>query len=54
MICGQDNLQGKKSLNVSRIRMNCIQDKFAVEKVFEYFQDNDDLRLRQFCGRKKL
>ena len=34
MICGQDNLQEKKSLNVSRIMMNCMQDKNAGEKVF--------------------
>ena len=32
--------------------MICVQDNFAGEKVFEYFQDNDDLRLRQFCRRK--
>ena len=32
--------------------MICAQDKFAVEKVFEYFQDNDDLHLRQFCRKK--
>ena len=32
----------------------CGQDNFAGEKVFEYFQDIDDLRLRQFCRRKSL
>ena len=32
--------------------MICGLDKIAGEKVFEYFQDNDDLRLRQFCPRK--
>ena len=31
-----------------------IQDKFAGKKVFEYFQDKDELRLRQFCSRKSL
>ena len=34
--------------------MNCDQDNFAGEKVFENFQDNDDLRLRQICRRKNL
>ena len=29
-----------------------IQDSFAGGKVLEYFQDIDDLRLRQFCWRK--
>ena len=28
-----------------------VEDKFAGEKVVEGFQDNDDLRLRQFCRR---
>ena len=32
--------------------MICVEDNFAGEKVFEYFQDNDVLRLRQFCKRK--
>ena len=32
--------------------MICAQDIFAGEKVLEYFQDNIDLRLRQFCWRK--
>ena len=32
--------------------MMCVEDNFAGEKVFELFQDNDDLRLRQFCKRK--
>ena len=32
--------------------MICAQDNFAGEKVFEYFQDNDDLHLRQFCRKK--
>ena len=30
------------------------QDNFACKKVFEYFQDNDDLRLRQFRRQKIL
>ena len=34
--------------------MVCIQDNIAGEKVCEYFQDNDDLRLGQFCGGKSL
>ena len=34
--------------------MTCVGDKFAVEKVFEYFQDNDHLDLRHFCRRKTL
>ena len=29
--------------------MICVKDNFAGEKVFEYFQDNDDLRRRHFC-----
>ena len=32
--------------------MICVQDNFAGGKVFEYFQDNDELRLRQFCRQK--
>ena len=28
-----------------------VEDNFAGEKVFEDFQYNDDLRLRQFCRR---
>ena len=32
--------------------MICVEDNFGGEKVFEYFQDNDDLRLRQICRRK--
>ena len=28
------------------------QDNFAGKKVFEHFQDNDDLRLRQFRRQK--
>ena len=32
--------------------MICVYDNFAGEIVFEYFQDDDDLRLRQFCKRK--
>ena len=32
--------------------MICGKDNFAGEKVFEYFQDTDDLRLRQFAGEK--
>ena len=34
--------------------MICGQDNFADEKVFEYSQDNDDLRLRQFCRQKSF
>ena len=34
--------------------MICVEDKFAGKKVFECFQDNDDLRLRQFCSQKSL
>ena len=32
--------------------MVCGYDNIAGEKVFEKFQDNDVLRLRQFCTRK--
>ena len=32
--------------------MICVEDNFAGEKDFEFFQDNDDLRLRKFCRRK--
>ena len=32
--------------------MICVEDNFAGEKVFEFFQDNDDLRLRKFCTQK--
>ena len=34
--------------------MICGYDIFAGEKVFECSQDNDDLRLRQFCRGKSL
>ena len=34
--------------------MICGQDNLAGEKVFEYFRDNDDLRLRQLCRGKSL
>ena len=34
--------------------MICKSDNFAGGKVCEYFQDNDDLDLRQFCRRKSL
>ena len=34
--------------------MICVEDNFAGEKVFEYIQDIDDLRLRQFCWQKSL
>ena len=34
--------------------MFCGEDNFAGEKVFEYFQDNDDLRRRQISRRKNL
>ena len=47
-------LRAKKFLNTFRIKMICVADNFAGEKVFEYFQDNDQLRLRQFCRRKSL
>ena len=47
-------LQAKKSLNIFGILMICGYDNFAGEKVFEYFQDIDALRLRQFCRRKSL
>ena len=45
-------LQVKKSWNIFSIKMVCGQDNLVGEKVFEYFRDNDDLRLRQFCRRK--
>ena len=32
----------------------CVEDDFAGEKMFEQFQENDDLRLRQFCRQKSL
>ena len=28
-----------------------VEDNFAGEKVFEDFQESDDLRLMQFCSR---
>ena len=34
--------------------MICVEDNFAGEKVFEYFQDHDDLHLRQYCRGKSL
>ena len=34
--------------------MICVEDNLAGEKVFEFFQDNDDLRRRQLCKRKSL
>ena len=34
--------------------MNCDYDNFAGVKVFEYFQDIDDLRQGQFCRRKSF
>ena len=54
LICGQDIFAGEKSLNLFRILMICVKDSFPGEKVFEYFQDNDDLRLRQFCRRQSF
>ena len=33
--------------------MICGRDKFAGEKIFEYFQDNDDLELRHICSAKR-
>ena len=47
-------LQVKKSLNIFRMMVICVVDNFAGEKVLEFFQDNADLRLWQFCQRKKL
>ena len=32
--------------------MICVEDNFAGEKVFDFIQDKDDLRLRKFCRRK--
>ena len=32
--------------------MICVEDNFAGEKVFEYFQDKDDLQIRHFAGEK--
>ena len=29
--------------------MICVEDNLAGEKIFEYFQDVDGLRLRHFC-----
>ena len=34
--------------------MICVQDNLAGGKVFEYFQDNDDLRRTQFCRGESL
>ena len=34
--------------------MICDEDKIAGEKVFESFQDNDDLRLSHFCRKKSF
>ena len=34
--------------------MICGSGNFASENDFEYFQDSDDLRLRQFCERNSL
>ena len=34
--------------------MICVEDNFAGEKVFEFFQDKDDLQIRQICWRKTL
>ena len=34
--------------------MICVEDNFAGEKVFEIFQDNDDLHRIQFWRRKSL
>ena len=34
--------------------MICGYDSFTSEKVFEYFQDNDDLRIRQVCMQKSF
>ena len=54
MICVEDNFAGEKFLNNFRIMMICVEDNFAGEKVFEFFQDTDDFRLRQFGRRKSL
>ena len=32
--------------------MICVQDNFAGEELFEYFQENDDLQLRQIAHKK--
>ena len=32
--------------------MICVYDIFAGKKLFECFQDKDDLNLRQFAGEK--
>ena len=34
--------------------MICVEDNFAGGKVFEYFPDNDEMHLRQFCRKKSL
>ena len=34
--------------------MICVEDNFAGEKVFEYFQDDGNLRGRHFCRRKNV
>ena len=47
-------LQANKFLNIFRIMMICGEDNFAGKKVFECFQDKDDLRLRRFCRRISL
>ena len=54
MSCVEDNFAGEKSLNIFRIRMICVEDNFAGQNVFEFFQDNDDLDLTQFCRRNSF
>ena len=34
--------------------MICVEKNFAAERVFKYFQDNDDLRRKEFCSRKSF
>ena len=48
------NLQAKKTLNISRLLMICGQDNSAGEKISEFFQVVDDLRLRELCRRKSV
>ena len=41
-LAAKTNLQAKKSLNIFGLLMICGQDKFAGEKVFEYFRVVDE------------
>ena len=47
-------LNGGKVFDYFQIILFCGLDNFAGEKVFQYFQDIDVLRLRQLCRRKSL